>query len=76
MGRPAGRGKGRGARANPLHAVFLGTAGPRLHRAFEEKFGIVLLEAMGSTECGGNVFTNPLPPGKDKIGTPGLPVRL
>ena len=28
---------------------------------------------MGSTECGGNIFTNPLPPGKDKIGTPGRP---
>lgn len=46
---------------------------PSLHRAFEEKFGIPLLEAMGSTESGGNVFTNPLPPGKDKIGTPGRP---
>ena len=65
--------EGRCARANPLHAVLLGTAGASLHRAFEEKFGIVLLEAMGSTECGGNVFTNPLPPGKDKIGTPGRP---
>ena len=28
---------------------------------------------MGSTECCGNIFTNPLPPGKDKIGTPGRP---
>ena len=46
---------------------------PSLHRAFEEKFGILLLEAMGSTECGGNIFANPLPPGKDKIGTPGRP---
>ena len=46
---------------------------PSLHRAFEEKFGILLIEAMGSTECGGNIFTNPLPPGKDKIGTPGRP---
>ena len=46
---------------------------PSLHRAFEEKFGILLIEAMGSTECGGNVFTNPLPPGKNKIGTPGRP---
>ncbi len=46
---------------------------PSLHRAFEERFGILLLEAMGSTECGGNIFANPLPPGKDKIGTPGRP---
>jgi long-chain acyl-CoA synthetase len=46
---------------------------PSLHRAFEEKFGILLIEAMGSTECCGNIFSNPLPPGKDKIGTPGRP---
>ncbi len=46
---------------------------PALHRAFEAKFQLLLLEAMGSTECGGNIFSNPLPPGKDKIGTPGLP---
>ncbi len=46
---------------------------PSLHRAFEEKFKLPLLEAMGSTECCGNIFSNPLPPGKDKIGTPGLP---
>jgi amino acid adenylation domain-containing protein len=46
---------------------------PALHRAFEDKFGLRLIEAMGSTECGGNIFSNPLPPGKDKIGTPGRP---
>jgi amino acid adenylation domain-containing protein len=46
---------------------------PSLHRAFEAKFKLPLLEAMGSTECCGNIFSNPLPPGKDKIGTPGLP---
>ncbi len=46
---------------------------PSLHRAFEEKFKLLLIEAMGSTECCGNIFSNPLPPGKDKIGTPGLP---
>jgi amino acid adenylation domain-containing protein len=46
---------------------------PTLHRAFEEKFKLLLIEAMGSTECCGNIFSNPLPPGKDKIGTPGLP---
>ena len=46
---------------------------PALHRAFEEKFNLRLIEAMGSTECAGNIFSNPLPPGKDKIGTPGRP---
>jgi amino acid adenylation domain-containing protein len=46
---------------------------PALHQAFEDKFGLRLIEAMGSTECAGNIFSNPLPPGKDKIGTPGRP---
>jgi acyl-CoA synthetase (AMP-forming)/AMP-acid ligase II len=46
---------------------------PALHRAFEEKFRLPLIEAMGSTECGGNIFSNPPPPALDKIGTPGLP---
>ena len=46
---------------------------PALHKAFEDKFGLLLIEAMGSTECAGNIFSNPLPPGKDKIGTPGRP---
>lgn len=44
---------------------------PTLHRQFLEKFNLPLLQAMGSTE-GGNVFSNPLPPGKNKIGSPGL----
>ncbi len=43
-----------------------------LHREFLEKFELPLLQAMGSTE-GGNVFSNPLPPRKNKIGSPGLP---
>jgi amino acid adenylation domain-containing protein len=45
---------------------------PSLHRQFLDKFDLPLLQAMGSTE-GGNVFSNPLPPGKNKIGSPGLP---
>jgi amino acid adenylation domain-containing protein len=45
---------------------------PSLHRRFVEKFNLPLLQAMGSTE-GGNVFSNPVPPGKNKIGSPGLP---
>jgi amino acid adenylation domain-containing protein len=45
---------------------------PSLHREFLEKFKLPLLQAMGSTE-GGNVFSNPAPPRKNKIGSPGLP---
>src|SRR5580698_8262099 len=45
---------------------------PSLQRQFLDKFKLPLLQAMGSTE-GGNVFSNPVPPGKNKIGSPGLP---
>ncbi len=46
---------------------------PAARRAFEERFGIRLIEAMGSTEAGGSIFSNPLPPEPNKIGTPGRP---
>ena len=45
---------------------------PSLHREFLDKFKLPLIQAMGSSE-GGNVFSNPVPPGKNKIGSPGLP---
>ena len=45
---------------------------PSLHREFADKFKLVLIQAMGSSEAG-NVFSNPLPPRKNKIGSPGLP---
>ncbi len=45
---------------------------PSLHREFLAKFPLLLIQAMGSSE-GGNVFSNPQPPGENKIGSPGLP---
>jgi amino acid adenylation domain-containing protein len=45
---------------------------PSLHREFIEKFHLPLIQAMGSSEAG-NVFSNPVPPGVNKIGSPGLP---
>jgi amino acid adenylation domain-containing protein len=42
-----------------------------LHREFLDKFDLLLIQAMGSTETG-NIFSNPLPPGENKIGSPGL----
>ena len=45
---------------------------PSLHQRFLDKFKLPLLQAMGSTEAG-NVFSNPVPPGENKIGSPGLP---
>ena len=42
---------------------------PSLHREFIDRFKLVLIQAMGSSEAG-NVFSNPLPPGENKIGSP------
>ncbi|MBL9175267.1 MAG: AMP-binding protein [Verrucomicrobiales bacterium] len=39
---------------------------------FERRFGLPVLEAMGSTEAGGAVFATPLPPRPNKAGSPGV----
>lgn len=44
---------------------------PSHHRAFEEKFGIGIIETMGLTETAAPCFTNPLDPHGRKIGSPG-----
>jgi long-chain acyl-CoA synthetase len=44
---------------------------PEHHRAFEERFGIGIIETMGLTETAAPVFTNPLDPAQRKIGSPG-----
>jgi long-chain acyl-CoA synthetase len=49
---------------------------PEQHRAFETRFGISVLEAMGLTECASVAFANPLDPRERKIGSPGLPVGV
>jgi acyl-CoA synthetase (AMP-forming)/AMP-acid ligase II len=49
---------------------------PDHHRAFEARFGISVLEAMGLTECASVAFANPLDPGQRKIGSPGRPLGM
>jgi long-chain acyl-CoA synthetase len=44
---------------------------PDLHRAFERKFGVGIIETFGMTETNAPCFTNPLDPAKRKIGSPG-----
>jgi len=44
---------------------------PDLHRAFEKKFGIGIIETFGLTETNAPCFANPLDPAKRKIGSPG-----
>lgn len=44
---------------------------PELHRAFEDKFGIGIIETFGMTETNAPCFTNPYDPKKRRIGSPG-----
>lgn len=46
---------------------------PEQHQAFEQTFGIPVIEAMGMTECASTVFANPQDPGRRKYGSPGVP---
>lgn len=47
---------------------------PSLHKAFEEKFNISIVETMGLTETAAPVLSNPLDPAKRKYGSPGQAV--
>lgn len=40
--------------------------------AFENRFGIPIVETMGLTETAAQILSNPLPPGCRKIGSPGV----
>jgi acyl-CoA synthetase (AMP-forming)/AMP-acid ligase II len=44
---------------------------PELHRAFESRFGIGIIETFGMTETNAPCFTNPLAPAQRRIGSPG-----
>ncbi len=44
---------------------------PDIHRRFEERFHVPIIETMGLTETGSQITTNPLPPAQRKIGSPG-----
>lgn len=46
---------------------------PALAQEFEVRHGVPLLEAMGLTEAGSAIFSNPLPPRPRKLGSVGLP---
>jgi long-chain acyl-CoA synthetase len=44
---------------------------PAQHLAFEQKFGIGIIETMGLTETAAPCFSNPLAPERRKLGSPG-----
>ena len=43
------------------------------HKAFEDKFGLSMVETMGITEAAAQILANPMPPKERKVGSPGLP---
>ncbi|KIC18901.1 AMP-binding protein [Leisingera sp. ANG-Vp] len=45
---------------------------PDVQRAFEDRFGMPIIETMGLTETAAQILSNPLPPGTRKIGSPGI----
>ena len=45
---------------------------PALHEQFEARFGIPIVETMGLTEAAAQILSNPVPPARGKIGSPGL----
>jgi len=44
---------------------------PEIHRRFESRFGIPIIETMGLTETGAQILSNPMPPKTRKIGSAG-----
>ncbi len=44
---------------------------PDVQKAFEDRFGVAIVETMGLTETAAQILSNPLPPGLRKIGSPG-----
>jgi long-chain acyl-CoA synthetase len=49
---------------------------PEQQRAFEQRFGIGIVEAMGLTEAASIAFCNPMDPARRRIGSPGLPLGV
>ncbi len=44
---------------------------PEVHRAFETRFRVPLIETMGLTETAAQILSNSLPPAERRIGSPG-----
>lgn len=47
---------------------------PEMHKAFEDRFDVPVIETMGLTETAAQILSNPMPPAKPKYGSPGLAV--
>lgn len=49
---------------------------PDVHGSFEATFGVPMIETMGLTETSAQILSNPMPPGRRKLGSPGVPVGV
>ena len=49
---------------------------PDVHRHFEARFGVPLIETMGLTETAAQITSNHMPPRTRKPGSPGVPVGV
>jgi acyl-CoA synthetase (AMP-forming)/AMP-acid ligase II len=49
---------------------------PEVQTAFEDRFGIAIVETMGLTETAAQILSNPLPPGLRKVGSPGVAIGV
>ncbi len=47
---------------------------PEIHRAFEQRFSVPIIETMGLTETAAQILSNPMPPAAAKYGSPGVAV--
>ncbi len=47
---------------------------PEMHKAFEDMFGVPIIETMGLTETAAQILSNPMPPARPKYGSPGMAV--
>ncbi len=47
---------------------------PEMHNAFEERFGVPVVETMGLSETAAQILSNPMPPASPKYGSPGVAV--
>jgi long-chain acyl-CoA synthetase len=69
-----------GERAAMCHVRFARSASaplpPDQQLAFEERFGIPVVEAMGLTECASVAFCNPMALEARRVGSPGLPLGI